>query len=224
MLNRRRRHTEGARAGLGITVFGSFFFVLAALTGSSAPKVGWPELVGVGIIGFGGVLFTTLGVSVGGSSLRGLRRPVARVWLDGDHLLWQGQWDRAPGRAHRSDIVEVGLSAGERAVVVRTVGGFRQVVSDLGTRAERVALAVELGAAIGARVAWPPLPPRWSATTDRGGALSLRRRSHRRAWASAVSGALRPVARRPRGCSVGRARSAGGSRRKTSHWPGSRPA
>src|SRR5688500_15487709 len=65
-----------------------------------------------------------------------------RVWLDDLDLWWRRHHDAEPTCVERSDVVEVG--AGERTVVVRTVDGVEHTVTDLGTPAERVALATAI--------------------------------------------------------------------------------
>ena len=94
-----------------------------------------------------------------------LRRREDRVWLDENELRWTRHRPRLrgvePDRVDRSDIVEVRLGFDDDCVVVSTTDGVEHLVTDLGTLADRVALAREIGARLGAATArvHPATPP-----------------------------------------------------------------
>jgi hypothetical protein len=58
------------------------------------------------------------------SSVRGFRPARDRIWVDDGYLLWirwhHGTYRTEPSRVAVADIVEVRLTEGDRAVVVRT--------------------------------------------------------------------------------------------------------
>ena len=118
--------------------------------GDVAGLVGWLVI---------GPAFVALGRMMARDAHRELRRIEDRVWLDDIDLWWSRHHDAEPTRVERSNVVEVG--AGERTVVVRTVDGVEHTVTDLGTPAERVALATAIRETLAGQVP-PGLPFRWA--------------------------------------------------------------
>lgn len=100
-----------------------------------------------------GAGFAVLGSAVVLASVRGLRPVRDRIWVDDGYLVWirwhPGTYITEPSRVAVADIVEVRLTEGDRAVVVRTEDGVDHTVTDLGTASERIGLATAIGAAIG---------------------------------------------------------------------------
>lgn len=118
-----------------------------------------------------GVVCTTGGTVFVRSTLKEMRTREDRVWLDGADLWWirhrPKERGAEPSRVTRAEIVEVRLSAGDRAVVVRALDGTDHTVTDVGSRDDRAALAQAIGGAIEAATAVvhpqlpPDLPARW---------------------------------------------------------------
>ncbi|GAA0900517.1 hypothetical protein GCM10009557_76590 [Virgisporangium ochraceum] len=128
-------------------------------------------------------LGATLAVVGGALFVSGLRRGRPhedRVWADDTDLWWVRHRPRVadaePARVARRDIVEVRLSADDRAVVVGTSDGADHLVTDLGTLADRTALIAAIGATVAPRTARIDpaspltLPRRWRGLSGVSGA------------------------------------------------------
>ena len=171
-VERWRENVHLLQTGLGIAGYGLVWVLAAAVRApAGAVAAGAYAVLGLGVAVLGGAVVR--------SAVRELRPPVDRVRLDHRDLWWVRRcpgWPdidpTGPTRVARSDIVEVRLDP-EDSVVVCTVDGLDHFVTDLGTTAERVALATAIGDAVGPGIARvqpglpPELPHRWRA--QRGG-------------------------------------------------------
>ena len=119
---------------------------------------------------FGGFLAGAIGICYGTvrarAAWRTLRRREDRIRLDGTGLWWMRHRPAAraaePQRVERAQITQVRLGDGDGSVVLSTVDGTDHVLTDLGTPAERGALATAIGNRVAPGVAWvqPVLPPK----------------------------------------------------------------
>jgi hypothetical protein len=122
-----------------------------------------------------GTAVSVVGGRMSAKAFRRARPSEDRVWSDDTDLWWVRHRPRVPGaepgRVARRDIVEVGLTGDDGAVVVRTVDGTEYTVTGLGTPTDRIALVAALGERVApetARItpAAPlELPRRWRSRT-----------------------------------------------------------
>ncbi|GAA0951819.1 hypothetical protein [Virgisporangium aurantiacum] len=169
---RRRELVDQRRAGIGIAGVGVFWIVLPSVLFAVVPDRDGGDVAGLITWLVIAPAFVALGRMMARDAHRELRRVEDRAWL-GDRFLCWSRHDRAePTCVERSDVVEVGTL--DRAVVVRTVDGVEHTVTDLGTPAERRALATAIGEALAGEVP-PGLPFRWTQVGDQ----LWRRPSHR---------------------------------------------
>jgi hypothetical protein len=166
----------------------------------------WPPSVGEAagslVWALGGVVLITVCVVSVRAPLRELRRREDRVWLDEADLWWTRHRPAVPGaepeRVSRAEIVRVRLADDDAVVVVDTADGIEHVLTDLGSLADRVALANAIGDRIGpgtARVhpeSPPELPHAWETRpgSDSGATLLWRRPNLARPWGVAALGYL----------------------------------
>jgi hypothetical protein len=157
-LYRRRREAAGSLwAGLGTTAFGVLFALPPGLALVVPDIDGW-DWLWVGLMAALAVAVVVLGVAFVVTSVRMLRPVRDHVWVDDGYLLWSRWYPGIPYAAEPTwvpvaDILEVRLTDGERAVVVRTADGDH-TVTDLGTVSRRVDLAAAIGALVRRSPEW----------------------------------------------------------------------
>jgi len=127
------------------------------------------------VMAIGGCAIGIVGIWVGAMQARAVWRALGRredrIRLDGTDLWWirhrPALRAAEPQRVDRSKIAQVRLGDGDGSVVLSTVDGTDHVLTDLGTPAERGALATAIGDRVAPGVAWvqpvlpPKLPRRW---------------------------------------------------------------
>jgi hypothetical protein len=152
------------KAAIGITPFALLAVAPVLAFAATTNVTGWDWLWIVATVGVGAA-FTALALTSSTRSVSWLLPPHDRIWIDDGYLLWirwhPGTYRTGPNHVAVTDIVEVGLSDGDAAVVVRTADGGEHSLTDLGTPSERIRLATAIGAAIGpaATRVHPEQPP-----------------------------------------------------------------
>jgi hypothetical protein len=171
-------------SGIAFTAFALLALAPILALAAATDVTGWDWLWLVGTIGMG-VAFAALGLTSSVRSVSWLLPAYDRIWIDDGYLLWirwhPGTHRTEPDHVALADIVEVRLSDGDAAVVVRTEDGGEHSVTDLGTPSQRIKLATALGAVIGPGSAsvqseQPPKLALWGRQrADDGAALVWRR-------------------------------------------------